>query len=703
MSSERSTAWGVTVPKSYEEVLETKEALEEDYRERHEAHRKLRMFWHGGYWKNADVDKGGIESVFRDLTANASTVGPDLKLVHNTIFEVCLKYQTFLSNLPMIRVPADDPSSTKRRAQATKKERFLMGMWSAGKMNVQLSHGGWFLPLMGDFFLGTFPDLAQKIVRPVIRSPEYAYPVPSFDGFGMDATIFCWKAKESAVRREYPNWEPKRRTKKRFTFGRSASSDPETEILEYTDGKEWCRFIDGTKVQGVEHGYGFNLYEQVKFINVPGEVFGHGAVEQAVNLVEMGNLYLSLMMHSAIDNVFPVMVLVDPSKAPEELEKGPGAVIPVMAGGDVKYLTPPVNAMGTQAGWLNEIDQIVKQATSMPDVNFGQFRASIVTGKAINELQGAGTGSLVEMVQGVSLGSALSAWNEKAVYIGQTAFREDTMRLFVTERSTVADINPRTREITIKGKELVGSGRNEVVFQPHLGMHEKIVMGLQMAGAGLVSKQWQREQVGIPDSQAMQEEIISEAIEDAVVGALVGSMQQDPSAQNATQIEEQAFSYIQGGAPHPLLAAGGNVPQGALPMGYGTAPPASTGGPPMPVPAPDAPRDTPTPGRTITLQDAQMAFMQVRGVTGKVYLVGEIVVRGATDDDLEVAVTEAGDRQVLADQLTMFAGRLVFHVVDEQPDEDFIEVTPGAPQQSSPALAEMQAAMVGPPPGQIAA
>jgi hypothetical protein len=66
---------------------------------------------------------------------------------------------------------------------------------------------------------------------------------------------------------------------------------------------------------------------------------------------------------------------------------------------------------------------MVKTDTSMPDVNFGQANQSIVTGKAINELQGAGTGSLVEMVQGVGIGKALVAWNEKAITSGAPCSR----------------------------------------------------------------------------------------------------------------------------------------------------------------------------------------------------------------------------------------------------------------------------------------
>lgn len=695
------------MPVSYEEVLELKRSLEPDYQERHEAHSRLRQYWHGKYWERVEREATSITSIFRDLVTPRSDVGPDLKLVHNVLQEVCVKYQTYLSVLPMIRVYVDPPSTTTRRAQATTKERYLYGMWQAARMSLRMSDQGWFLPLMGDCFLGAFPDIDKTRVRAVIRSPEYAFPIQNYDGTDSDGVIFCWETKQSAAKREFPNYTPQ--AKKRLpAFRRNkAGSDPKVEVLEYTDGKEFARWVDGQKVSGVQHDFGFNMFDHVKFINVPGEVWGHGAVEQSVNLNEMGNLYLSLMMHSAIDNVFPVMVLEDPSKAPEEIEKGAGAVIPVNAGGKVYYLTPPNGALATQAGFAAEVERMIKQATSMPDVNFGQFKASIITGKAINELQGAGTGSLVEMVQGVSLGSALASWNEKAIFYAQTMFRDETISLFGTEQGTVADLNPRQFALNIKGSKLIGSANNEVVFMPHLGMHEKIVMGLQMAGGGLVSRQWQREQVGIPDSQAMEEEILSEAVQDMVLGAIAAQMQQEPTPENAQQAEQAGHAYLAGGggggggtpSPHPLLNAGAGAPPGVLPIGFSTSPgggpggaPPEPGAPPPPAPVPGPPNED---GRFITLQDAQMAFQGLQGIQGQVFLIGEVVARGQTDDDLEVAVTVPDDRQQIANQLRQYAGRLSFHIIEGEPSEAFIEVTPGAAPRAGESEDPELAALLG--------
>ena len=662
---------------SYETVMELKNSLEGEYRSRHEAFAKLRDFWHGRYWQRADSEVSGIESVFRDLTARQSDVGPDIKLVHNILQEVCVKYQTFLSPLPMIRCYVDPPGSQQRRDQANLKERFLYGTWSEGKMAKVLADVGWYLPLFGHAYLGAFPDLDANLTRPVLRSPEHAFPIPSYDLRGTDGVIFCWKVSESAIARQFQKYT-RRSDRKKGAYRlipnkmRPGSSDPQVEFVEFSDSNEWQRWADGVKLNGVEHKLGFNLFEEMKFISVPDEVWGHGAVEQAVNLVEMGNALYSLMFQAVLENVFPRLVLEDPSKAPEEIETGPGAVLPLNPGGKAYFLHPEAGLIQNQTGFLSENERAIKQATSMPDVNFGQFKASIVTGKAINELQGAGTGSVVEMVQGVGIGSALVAFNEKAIVQAQRMFRDEPINLHGVRPGSLAELNPRQFSLTIKGKQLVGAPRNDVVFAPHLSMHEKIVMGLQMAGAGLVSKQWQREQVGIPDSQAMDEEIYGEAITDAVLGFYIGAL--DPSNPEVT--EQQGTQYINGGggggpidpaaaAPPPLLGMSGPadvLPPGAIPA---PGPAAPAGAAPAPAPAPQG----------VVLDQAVSVFQQAQGVVGRVFLVGEIVQTGRTEEEVEVAVTDPADKNTLTAAVPF---ELAFTVVTDVPGEPHIEVTPGA-------------------------
>jgi hypothetical protein len=694
---------------SYDEAHALKTQYEDAYRDRHEAFRMLRRYWHGDYWKMADSESRPIASIFRDLMSGMSDIGPDVKLVHNVIQMVCVKYQTFLSPLPMIRVWVDPPETDTRRAQATRKERYLYGTWQMGSMDKIFTKIGWYLPLMGDTFLGIHPDFKTRLPTPIIRSPEFAYPIPSFDKQGEQAIMFAWKISESIAAANFKEYQAPieaLRQKRSGRFKRGQVSDPQVEIMEYSDENEWQRWVaqvtpqskdeqlgDAQKVNGVEHNLGFNLFQHLKFIDVPDEVWGHGAVEQAINLNEMGNALYSLMFQAVIENVFPRLVLIDPAKAPEEIETGPGAVIPINQGGGVEWLHPPVQALGMQEQFSNLNDHNIKESTGMPEVQFGQSPAtSIVTGKAVNELQGAGTGSMVEMVQGVGIGNGIVTWNEMAIEIGRTIFQNDTMNLYGAQYTSFTDLVPSRFALTIKGKELIGSPRNDVIFAPALDPHEKLVMNLQALGAKIISKKRVREQMGEPDNDAMVEEIYAEDVEDAVLGAYLMALQASADPATADQVEKQAAGYLAGkttptgttaapGQPHPMAmgqpaappALGGGAPQAALPPGPG-GPPAPTGGPPPPGPPQGG-------NQAINVQEAIAAFQGLQNIQGQVWLVGEIVERGETSQDIEVMVTEPADQQTIASQLPQWQGRLTFHVVTGTPNERNVDVTPGVQAQ----------------------
>jgi hypothetical protein len=703
------------LPVSYDDVKATKQSLADDYRTRHEAFRKLRSYYHGNYWTESESEANSITSVFKDLVGARSDVGPDIKLVNNLLQQVVSKFQSFLSSSPMIRVYVDPPGSQTKRAQSNLKERYLYGTWAEGKMPALLHKAAWYLPLFGTSYLGAFPDLKHNCVRPILRSPEHAFPVPSFDGNGVDEIIFCWKARESAIKRQFPNYRTRaeRRSRTAAMVGGAISSllpkvgqssDPEVEFWEFSGRNEWARWADGEKLNGVEHKFGFNLFNEMKFIDVPDEVWGHGAVEQIVNQVEMGNALQSLLFQAVIDNVFPSLVLIDPSKAPEEIDRGAGGVIPLNAGGDAKYLNAPIN-MQAGLGMLAENERQVKQGASTPDVSFGTMNASIITGKAINELQGAGTGSMVEMVQGNGIGGALVTFNEQAIYMGQSMFRDETIYLHGTRPGSMADLAPRQFAFSEKGSKLIGSGRNDVVFSPHLSQHEKVVMGLQMSSAGLVSKQWQREQVGIPDSAAMDEEIIGEAVQDAVIGTFLQGL---ATAADPAAVEQQAVDYVNAkpsqqipappglppgagpGGPTGAMPAPGMPPQIAAPgqpAGAAAMPPPPAGSPEgLPVEAPPAPGAGG--GNIVTLDQAMTALLALQGVAGQVFLVGEIIETGQTDDAVEISVTDPADRQTIKSGVPF---EVVFHVVQGEPQEEFLEATPGADPRSGGAEPDLAA------------
>lgn len=574
---------------SYDDALALRRELEDDYRTRHAAFRSLRKYWQGDYWSVADKESHAITSVFHDWAARTSDVGPDIKLVFNVVQAVCNKYQTFLTPLPQIRIPVDPPETDNRKAQAVRKQRYLYGCWNDESlpMSKVFNQAAWYLPLMGDCYLGAWPDMQKSRPCPLMRSPECAYPIRGFDG-DEEGVIFSWKVKESRIKKTYPEYQTRDERIRASGGSRSYTktgndTDLTVEVLEYSDKIQWSRWIDGQEMNSVEHNLGFNLFEHLKFISVPDDVWGHGAVEQVINLNEMGNALYSLLFEAVIENVFPRLILEDAAKAPEEIATGPGAVIPLNPGGKAYFLNPPVQALGAQESFLGLNEHNIKQMAGMPEVSFGESPASsIVTGKAINELQGAGTGSMIEMVQGIGLGLGVEAWNEKAIIIGQTMFRDDKISLYGREVDPIS-IRPKTFTMSIRGSELIGSPRNELVFSPALSMHEKVVMGLQMAGGGLVSKKWQREQAGIPDSEAMDEEIFGEAIAAAVLGNMLQQFSQDPQPGNVQKVEEEAFGFMMGSTPaaepHPLT----QLPQ---PGQVGPGAPQPPGGPQQPGQAP---------------------------------------------------------------------------------------------------------------------
>jgi hypothetical protein len=194
--------------------------------------------------------------------------------------------------------------------------------------------------------------------------------------------IFADTIRESQAMRQYPKYKPRSERKPDSFVGRAAAtlkgavrsneSDPTVEVIEYSDSDCFYRWVDGVQVAGVEHNLGFNLFDQVQFIHVPDETWGHGAVEQYIGMNELQNALYSLLFQGMLDNIFPSLVLEDPSKAPELIEKGPGAVLPLNAGGKAYYLAPPTQTLQIQEQFLGLNEHNIRTGAGMPGVNYGE-------------------------------------------------------------------------------------------------------------------------------------------------------------------------------------------------------------------------------------------------------------------------------------------------------------------------------------------
>jgi hypothetical protein len=680
---------------TYEQAKLLHGQLERRYERRHQDCRALRRYWQGDYWADTNGREAvaSVAQLFRDLKGSSPDLGPDIRLVHNILQEVCVKYQTFLSPVPMVRTFIESPYSDHRRAQATKKERAIYGTWWANKMPIRMAEVAWYLPLMGDCFVGIWPDFERKVPRMLIRSPEIAYPLRSFDGQSLDAVMFRWEADVQAVKRQYPKFQiPSARPPliNKLRMRGNAEGEQKAEIIEYSDNVEYVMWANEQELKRVPHNFGFNLYGQMGFIPVPGEAFNHGAVEQVVNLVEMGNALHSLNFQAAFESVFAPIVLENPTKFGEQLEVGAGGVLTVNEGGRAYRLPPGANLQNIDAFISNNQDKIM-EASGMPRSQFGVApTSSVATGKSIDTLNGAATGSTVEMVQGTGIGPELVAWNEKALYMFQNLWAGDQINLYGLERESIASLRAGQFSFSFKGSEIVGSTRNEVVFNPHMDDHERLVMMLQALGGNLVSKRYAREQFGVADNDAMVEEIFTEKIEDMLLSAIEAELQAAP--QNAADLEQQGIQLIDFGnlpAGSPAAPPGAATGPEAAPPG---APASLAGGPgqvvapPFPLPqgsplpggAPPAgppAAGPPAQGSVVTLHAAQQTLVKAE-ISGRAWLVGEIVQRGVTSGPVEIAVTDPADRQPLADAANF---PVQFHIVAGEPKEQAEEIKTAQP------------------------
>src|SRR3954468_12941235 len=100
---------------TYDEVRLMKTTLEGECEQRHSTFSKLRQYFGGNYWEQADTGDSTLTTIFRDLLPDGNDATPDIKVVNNLLFPIITKYQSFLSSSPMIRMYVDPPGSTRQR------------------------------------------------------------------------------------------------------------------------------------------------------------------------------------------------------------------------------------------------------------------------------------------------------------------------------------------------------------------------------------------------------------------------------------------------------------------------------------------------------------------------------------------------------------------------------------------------------------
>ena len=680
------------------------EALEETQRNFHETCKHLKKFWDGMMWADEEQMARSLTQIFRDMRHGSDLDrDPDVKVTLPLVEAVVTNYMAYLADTPQINMLTppvgwgDMRGEDSRRALADQNQQYLYGVWEDNSVDLIYKWQAWYLALMGCCFLGAHPTPAGSI-QYVLRSPEFSFPVWDINYKRMHAIGFRWEVSEDVLRDTYPEVD--------FSgyldldvksYSRNAPKRRYVEVVEWYDTNSKTLMVAGEIVLQVAHGLGYCPWTMPTFYMVPDSDFGKGPIEGNVPLFQKLNMLDGLELQAIIENIFARLVLIAPQLAPEEIDNAAGAVIPIQAGGDAKWLTPPSTTTDLGDNMNRSLD-VLERGTHMPGSAYGEgVASSITTGKAQHESM-MSTGAMVEYVQG-NIGYAWNRLNEMTLGMTESLFPNVPIEMFgkAQLQSGMAGKLRGKEEFYLKldgGKKLRGWYRHELVFQPTMNIHEKLVMGLQGLGAGIYSKRFIRTLVGVTDSDAMKDEILSEMVEEGQVQMwlqAVAAGQMDPA-----QVED-AFLAMDKGQTSPALSPNFQPGQpgvgapGQPPMAPPGLAPAPTGGgaPPLTadtqgsMPSGSAPPVSgPSKGDTsgqFTLDQAVEDFSAIKKIKGNVYLVGEIVQDGSTDGPIEVDVTDPIDKQTLLNGLpTPYKGQISFHNVQSVPSEPVVDVTPGS-------------------------
>lgn len=678
------------------------EALEETQRNFHDTCKHLKKFWDGMMWADEEQMARSLTQIFRDMRHGSDLDrDPDVKVTLPLVEAVVTNYMAYLADTPQVNFMtppvgyAGMRGEDSRRALADQNQQYVYGVWENNSADLMYKWQAWYLALMGCCFIGAHPA-PDGSIQHVMRSPEFSFPVWDINYKRLHAIGFRWEVSEDVLRDTYPDVD--------FTgyldldtksYSRNAPKRRYVEVVEWYDCNSKSLMVAGEIVKQVVHGLGFCPWTMPCFYMVPDSDFGKGPIEGNVPLFQKLNMLDGLELQAIIENIFARLVLIAPQLAPEEIDNAAGAVIPIQAGGDAKWLTPPSTTTDLGDNMNRSLD-VLERGTHMPGSAYGEgVASSITTGKAQHESMMT-TGAMIEYVQG-NIGHAWNRLNEMTMAMTEKLFPNVPIEMFGSaqlEKGMAGRLRGK-QEFHLSmdgGKKLKGWYRHELVFQPSMNIHEKLVMGLQGLGAGIYSKRFIRTLVGIADSDAMKDEILSEMIEEGQVQMwlqAVAAGQMDPTA------VEDAFLAMDKGQTTPTLnpnfqpgmpgATGGAT---ALPPALAPAP-TGGGAPPLTADAQGAmpsgqapPISGPSKGDQsgqFTLDQAVEDFSSLSKIKGNIYLVGEIVQDGSTDGPIEVDVTDPIDKQTILNGLpTPYHGQISFHNVTAVPTEPFVDVTPGS-------------------------
>jgi hypothetical protein len=483
------------------------------------------------------------------------------------------------------------------RAMAEDWTRVLREQWEHSNMDQQQEEAAFYWSLLGECLYllePVFPEEArERDIAPGIYlsvyPPDDVFPVMrhGWDRFELESVAVTAEMSAEQVLDRWPH-------------ARCGGSERRVEIVYWYDDQFKVIVAGNEEVDRWEHGLGFvpGVWSRVR------QRGGMSNQSDVVNIIGLNRELQSAFLvglDSVVLATYGTYVAVNPQALPEQIAVGPGAVVGVHEGGDLRLVQQSATIVPVQQlvdGAVQHMEHV--SGASQIRVESG-ITGSNISGKAIRSSQGG-----QEQRLGISqqnMGRTFQLVNQKILKMlwKLPQFHAD-IEVWGEEKGTVYSFS-------FNGKDLEGWSRTTVEWDAAIGTttHERAVMGLQLHAAGVVPRTYVGAQAGVDDPELMvrladaDKLAMARAEAQAQMAAQGGGQGGGPPGQppDPGQAQQQA----QGPAQQALSMEGGGMPPGQNP-GTGDQGPTPPGGqgPPQPPAFPGfpdlpvgGPRGTPLP------------------------------------------------------------------------------------------------------------
>ncbi len=632
--------------------------------------------------------------------------------VWNLIKPMVDAHRVLLDRMPLIRVPPAKMGDPLAAEFADKQEKVYYALWDASYMKRQHSMGSHNTALY--YSTVWFVRWDNELDHPVItaRRPSECYPVTKRNGQDLAACMFVWQENAEVLAENYPE------VKKRLANTTSSGSPGLLDVIEYIDDKHYGMVVGGEFVslaKDSKHDLGF-----VPVVITPGAyipegvsvLFPPGPVDQLVTINDFVNKMQTKWGVAIERNLFPGIYLSGENPRDVVVNNGPGGV--TYGDGDTNIDPMPTPDIPREMFVLLEQAQtFMRVAGNYPEAASGMYQGSIVTGKAIHNLQSAMNGMAAESLD--SIGDGLKLCNRYMFKMLEQYRPRKTFSLYSSETFTTRSAPGRPNNFAVEltpNEDINGYYANEVTYSP---MGADFVTSstilMQLKQAGVVSSRWIMNQIpGVEDAEGMQAEIEEEMRRRLQLEADMQIMVQQKIQEGQMKLQQMQQEAAAGQAPAGMPAEGGGpagdaqmlgntlVMPGGGPSMMGMGPPA-TGEEGFPMDYTELrpfnqamdqilPRGGgEEPGLTddlgpdaVTVEEVQETIGSVRNLKGEVFIGGELAKNGVTEGTIVLYITNNLDKATITNAVrdTRLWSRIEFVPIPEgEQPPDAIPVTGG--------------------------